>query len=99
MDVVAHYEYGFEEEYDPEDEDEEVLIDVDIPDLDIDESFLQLVTAKSLLAIARSKRAFTATDFPVTMDGSELASEANTLLDDVKQSLSDKGVWYAAIGN
>lgn len=101
VDIVAHYEYEVIPEYelDGDGEPTETIIDYDIPDLGYSESFLDFVAARTLMALARSKRAFTVSDFPVTMDGSELASEATMMLQDISQRLSDKGIWYCGVGS
>lgn len=63
-----------------------------------DTLFFKLLQAMFLQGIGRSRRAFTHNDLPITMDADTLASEAETMLNDIKEELGNVQKWYLAIG-
>ncbi|GEK07991.1 hypothetical protein PPEP_a4242 [Pseudoalteromonas peptidolytica F12-50-A1] len=60
--------------------------------------FLDLLVSYSLLAIGRSRRAFTLQDFPVSMDGKLLVYEGRLMLKNTKRRLQEQSRWHHAIG-
>lgn len=76
-----------------------LLVDVDIPGLNYDESFLKIVTGKFLQAIGRSRRAFTLTDIPVSIDGNDLVTEGKELEAEGRELLEARTHWHFSIGN
>lgn len=95
MDITAHYPYTWTETVDNDGKVTEVLIDGIDPSHD---QYIELVLADFLVAVGRSRRAFTLNDLPITMDAPDLVSEGLELRDKVKEALSDRGIWYRAIG-
>jgi hypothetical protein len=65
---------------------------------DYDEHLIDLVTAKFLVAIGRSRRAFTLADLPITMDSDLLVSEGNELWNKSIEDLQNEGDWWEGIG-
>jgi hypothetical protein len=64
---------------------------------DNDDEFIDLLVAKFLIAVGRSRRAFTLNDLPITTDAAELVSEGKELEDKAMQDLIDnKMKWYLA---
>ena len=95
MDVTAHYPYTWAETVDDEGKVTEVLLEGLDPSHD---QFIELVLADFLVAVGRSRRAFTLNDLPITMDAPDLVSEGLDRREKVKEALSDRGIWYRAIG-
>lgn len=65
---------------------------------DYDEHLIDLITAKFLVAIGRSRRAFSLEGMPVTMDSAELVSEGNELWDKAIEGLENEGDWFEGVG-
>ena len=88
FDVTAHYDYAnisiFDEDVD------DLLIDIDIPDLQKNKIFLELIAGRFLEMIGRSRRAFTRTDFPVIMDSDKLVVEGERIYKDAIKDMIDR---------
>lgn len=63
-----------------------------------DDLFFDIVTALFLIALGRSRRAFTLNDLPVTMDGDQLVSEGDEKLRNAREQLQEQSAWHHAIG-
>jgi len=75
------------------------ITEVDIPDItEEDKRFLDLVLGRFLIAVGRSRRAFTLTELPVQMDGSELVQEGTDILERVNEDMRENSKWYEALG-
>lgn len=75
------------------------LEDVDIDDITkADDLFIDLVMAEFLLAVGRSKRAFTLNDLPITADGPELISEGLELKQATIEALQNRSRWELGLG-
>lgn len=94
FDITAHYNYP----YTITTGDNNAVVEVDIPDLSHDELFLDLVEANFLISIGRSRRAFVASEVPITSDADSLVEEGKALLEKATQELYDAGVWYLSHG-
>lgn len=64
---------------------------------DDDETFLDLVTARFLKGLGRSRRAFTLTDLPITADAADLVSEGESMEERVMETLKENEMkfWLA----
>lgn len=66
---------------------------------DNDPVFIDLVTAKFLIGLGRSRRAFTMSDIPLLTDASDLVSEGKDMLAQAEEDMAEKqGKWYLAWG-
>lgn len=97
MDVTEHHNHDYTETT----TDGGVLTGVAFSTLDITEDrfFIDLLVARFMIAVGRSRRAFTLNDLPITMDASELVTEGNELWDRTIEKLEETGRWWDAIGN
>lgn len=94
-DITAHYDRQYNLVLDRSGDIEEV----DMTDItEADNKFIDLVVAASLIAIGRSRRAFTLSDLPVQNDSSEMVSDGQQLLQDTKEGLSETSDWHLSIG-
>lgn len=99
VEITGHYKRKVIFEYNTPDDVASGIKDVDIPDMDVsDYKFIKLITGYFLVAVGRSRRAFTVSDFPINMDSEQLISEGNILASDIEDSLSETSSWYYAIG-
>jgi len=75
------------------------MVDVDIPEIDFSStSFLDLVEGRFLISLARSRRAFTIADMPITTDADVLVTEGQTLLDETLNDLGEtNSSWFLAV--
>ena len=96
MDIRAHYDYGLDIETDSSG-----VTDVEISGIDEakDRLFIDLVLAKFLMMIGRSRRMFRMEGFPVEFDAGEVYSEGRELEEAATQSLYEQSNWYDAIQN
>ena len=97
MEVRAHYDYKIDTTLDSDGE----VIEAEISGIDEgkDRIFLDLVLAKFLIMIGRSRRMFRMEAFPVEFDGGEAYSEGRELEETTLQSLYEQSNWYDAIKN
>ena len=95
LDLTMHGDYIVYEEYATGG----ALKEVDIPDLEYDDVFVKLVTGKFLVAVGRSRRAFTLTDIPVALDSETLVGEGNDMIAEAKESLRENSSWHYSLGN
>lgn len=66
---------------------------------DNEDEFIDLVTAKFLIGLGRSRRAFTVQDLPLLTDASDLVSEGKEMEEAAMEELKEeKGRWYLAWG-
>lgn len=66
---------------------------------DNEDEFLDLLTAKFLIGLGRSRRAFTMQDMPLTTDASDLVSEGKEMEKEAMEELfNEKGRFYLAWG-
>lgn len=64
---------------------------------DADDEFLELLQAKFMMALGRSRRAFTMQDLPITVDASDLVAEGKALEEEAMEEIKEeKGKWYLA---
>lgn len=63
-----------------------------------DEHFLDLLVGYFLIALGRSRRAFTLNDLPVTMDGDQMVSEGNEKVQTAREALQEQSSWALALG-
>jgi len=97
VEVLAHYHRNYTIEYDSVDTSK--IVDVDIENIDVDDTaFMDMVKGYFLVALGKSRRAFTISDFPVTSDAQEMIAEGQSLIDDAKDSLQERGSWWIGIG-
>ena len=94
LDITAAYHHKFKESIDPNTSKKTYELPTITPD---NVEFIQLVQAKFLKGLGRSRRAFTIGEIPLLTDASELVSEGleleNTLL---TEKLSDMSKFYLA---
>jgi len=62
-----------------------------------DSKFIDLVLARFLMMLGRSRRAFTMNDLPITSDGDQLVSEGQELWRDTVEKLEETDKWYLAL--
>lgn len=96
MDITAHYSYIREEIFDSEGN----LVDVDMEDVDegVDRIFIDLVLAKFLQKVGRSRRTFRLNDLPIEYDAEAMVSEGIELEREARERMYDQSNWYDAIG-
>ena len=63
-----------------------------------DELFLDLLVGYFLIALGRSRRAFTLNDLPVTMDAGELVGEGDEKIQTARELLQEQSNWSLALG-
>ena len=63
-----------------------------------DPLFFELLVARFLMMLGRSRRAFTMNDLPIQMDGSELVSEGQELWRETQEKLEETDRWWLALG-
>ena len=64
---------------------------------DQDDEFLDLLQARFLIALGRSRRAFTVSEMPISVDASELVAEGKDLEAEAMTEIKDeKAKWYLA---
>ena len=97
MDIRAHYEYNYEVTRDSDDK----ITEVEISNIDEakDRIFIDLIMAKFLMLLGRSRRAFRLEGFPVEFDASDLLSEGRELEEQTIQTLYEQSNWYDAMKN
>ena len=59
--------------------------------------FLNLVVAKFMLALGRSRRAFTISEIPFTSDAESLVSEGNQLLSEARDRIETTSNFHLAV--
>ena len=95
VDVAGIYSYEVELVLD----DAGKLIDVTIPDLELKAgTFRSMVEGKFLIAIGRSRRAFTYNNLPIQTDADTLVQEGKEMYDSANEDLLGKNKWWYAIG-
>jgi len=99
MEVIEHYEHS----YTVIEDSPGLVEEVTLPTLDLgeDKLFIDLVVAKFLQALGRSRRAFTLEELPINMDATELVSEGTDLWNETITKLEEGGAsrWWDALGN
>lgn len=96
-DTTAHYNYGFTATYNAGNTD---VVEVTIPDLgDDDTTFFDMVLGKFMIAVGRSRSAFTLNDLPITMDSADMISAGNDIYSTALEGLYDNAIWYQAYGD
>lgn len=63
-----------------------------------DDSFFNLLLGMFLVALGRSRRMITMTDWNATMDGESLTAEGQQLIDTTMESMKENSKWWLAIG-
>jgi hypothetical protein len=95
-DVTAHYNY---ELIDIVKDDQNKVQTAVVAGISFnDELFFDLIVGYFLIALGRSRRAFTLNDLPVTMDGGELVSEGDEKVRTTRELLQEQSSWQLAIG-
>lgn len=94
VEIVALYKYTVEETKTSDGK----VKDVVFPDLNADDTFIQLLTARFLISMGRSRRAFLITDIPVSVDADQLVQEGNELWTLQTERLQDMSKWQLALG-
>jgi len=96
-DVTAHYRRDFADV--ERNTDTNKVIKANLPGISYDDDlFLEMCVGYFLIALGRSRRAFTLNDLPVTMDGDQLVSEGDEKLRTVREMLQEQSSWHHAIG-
>ncbi len=95
LDLVMHGPYLAYEDYATGG----ALKDVEIPDLEYNSTFIKYVTGRFLVTIGRSRRAFTLTDIPVTLDSETLVTEGETMIAEAKEALHERSDWHLGLGD
>ena len=97
MDIKAHYDYN----YDVTEDSDGKVTEVEISNMDEakDRLFIDMVLAKFLTVLGRSRRAFRLEGFPVEFDASDLLSEGRELEENTLQTLYEQSNWYDAMKN
>ena len=91
--IVAYYDYTYTETFDTNN----VLTEVDLPDITFrDLIFIKFVTAKFMMAIGRSRRAFTMQEMPTISDSNEMLADADKMMDDVNLYFEQMNDWSSA---
>jgi hypothetical protein len=95
-DITAHYNYDLTDVYrnDKNKVEKATVVGLSYND----DLFLDLLVGYFLIALGRSRRAFTLNDLPVTMDGSELVSEGDEKVRNAREQLQEQSSWQHAIG-
>lgn len=94
LDIIAVYKHKLVSAT----EDGKIVFRVDTID-DCSDVFFNLLRARFLKALGRSRRAFTMQDLPITVDASELVSEGTDLEERVMEDLIENhGKFYLAWG-
>lgn len=95
-DVTAHYQPALA---DIQRDANNKVTDATVPGIDYrDEHFLDLLVGFFLIALGRSRRAFTLNDLPVTMDGDQMVSEGDEKLRTAREALQEQASWELALG-
>lgn len=96
MDITAHYSYIREEIFDSDGK----LVDVDMEDVDegVDRIFIDLVLAKFLQKVGRSRRTFRLNDLPIEYDAEAMVSEGIELEREARERMYNQSNWYDALG-
>lgn len=97
MDIQAHYEYPVVDMLDSSG----ILVDAEFQYIDIgkDRLFVDLVLARFLISLGRSRRAFALNNSPINFDSAELVSEGTELRKETMEKLYEQSTWYDAIGS
>lgn len=70
------------------------VTDADIVNITADDyKFIKLVTAKFMISLGRSRRAFTIEGIPVSFDASEMVSSGEQIYSEVKDSIQETSNW------
>jgi len=94
MDVLTVHRHTVEETKDGGG----VLTEVDLIDItEEDHHFIALVNAKFLIALGRSRRAFTLNELPTVMDAAELVSEGEQKYNETMEHLEEVNSWYLGV--
>jgi hypothetical protein len=94
MDITGHYKYTRDITRVGS-----IIKDLDLPEVDHSfDDFFDLLKAKTMIAIGRSRRAFTIQDLPLTTDADQIVNEGNELLLKTMEDLGEKSYWWHAIG-
>lgn len=96
MDITAHFSYIKFEIFDSNGN----IVDYDMEDLDEgkDRIFVDLVLAKFLQKVGRSRRAFRLNDLPIEYDAEALVGEGIELEREARERMYEQSNWYDAIG-
>jgi len=95
VNITAHYDtYPTVE---TRDETTGVLIDAEISGVRQETLFLDLLQGNFLIALGRSRRAFTLNDLPVSMDADQLVGEGQSLVEQTIERLQDNSDWHHVI--
>lgn len=75
------------------------VIDVDIPELDELQipPLWDILMARFISAVGRSRRAFTYTDLPVTTDAADLVREGQELYEKAREGLYNRSDWWKGV--
>lgn len=75
------------------------LADVNLLDIsETDYLFIKMITSNVLIAVGRSRRAFTQSDFPIQNDSADLVSEGTALMGEVTTELQETSYWHLGAG-
>lgn len=93
--ITAHYDsYPTTEERDPTTNE---LVEAEILGVRQETLFVDMLQGNFLIALGRSRRAFTLSDLPIAMDASELVSEGQQIIEQTLERLQDNSDWHHVI--
>ena len=96
FDIIAHYNHQIIKTVD----DNGNILDVELVDIEDSSNYyvlLQLLSARFLMILARSRRAFSYTDLPLTTDAAQLFTEADQAYKDAFKLLTERHNWSSAV--
>lgn len=95
FDITAYYDYFIKKTYNSEDP--PVLTEVEIVGLENSKYLLDLLSARFLQLLGRTRRAFTYNDLQITTDAAELVKEGEEKYDKAVQAIENNQEWYKSV--
>jgi len=74
----------------------QTITEVEILELEESRLFYDLMSARFLLIVGRTRRAFTHQNFPIITDAADLVREGNELFENTWKAIYDRNPWYKA---
>jgi len=75
------------------------VTDVDFTELTLaDTDFVDLVVAKFIQSLGKSRRAFTLSEIPIVTDAADMVSEGKEMYDAVMERIRENSKWYLGVG-
>lgn len=94
FDVLAIYRHKVVKQYN-----QDGTISYCVPTITLrDDALIKLIRGMFLESIGRSRRAFTLTDLPITMDADTIASEGREMIDAATEQIHKEAKFYLAFG-